>query len=128
MRSVRLTDPELEELRTRESLEELAPELQTRPRLLYRNLRRATRLFLGGTVTRRLPEGSVDNVADARVELVIAGAASASCRSDSFGDFKFDDLPGRALWTLQVSHPEYGHYASEGDLSESRYLGPLELA
>jgi len=128
MRSVRLSDAELEELRVRESLEELAPELRTRPRLLYRNLRRATRLFLGGTVTRRLPEGSVDNVADAQVELVIAGAASASCRSDNFGDFKFDDLPARVLWTLNVSHPEYGRYASEGDLSESRYLGPLELA
>ena len=95
---------------------------------MYRNLRRATRLFLGGTVTRRLPEGSVDNVAEAQVELVIAGAASASCLSDSFGDFKFDDLPAQELWTLRVSHPEYGRYASQGALSESRYLGPIELA
>jgi Fe-S-cluster-containing dehydrogenase component len=128
LQSFRLTDAELEERRARESLEELAPELRTRPRLLYRNLRRATRLFLGGTVTRRLPQGGVDNVADAQVELGLAGAPPAACRSDPFGDFKFDDLPTQATWTLRVSHPEHGRLVLEGVLSESRYLGPLELS
>jgi Fe-S-cluster-containing dehydrogenase component len=129
MRSFRLTDEELQELRSRNGLEELRPDLQPRPRVLYQNLHKATRFFLGGTVTRRLADGGIDNVSQARVELVLAGAPSTGCLSDSFGDFKFDDLAAiEACWTVRVSHPQYGVASAQGTLSESRYIGSLLLA
>ena len=125
MRSVRLADSELQELKARDALKELRPELQSRSRVLYRNLHRATRCFLGGTVTRG---GGLENVPDARVELHIPGATIASCVSDSFGDFRFDDLEATGIdWTLRVSHPESGVASMQGTLTESRYLGTLEL-
>ena len=129
LQSFRWTDAELQEIRDRDGLEELRPELHTRPRVLYRNLRRATSLFLGGTIVRNLDEGGTDNVAEARVELTLSGAAAASCLTDNFGDFKFDGLfTAGAAWSLRVSHPQYGCTAATGTLTESRYIGPLLLA
>jgi Fe-S-cluster-containing dehydrogenase component len=127
MRSVRLTEPEFEDLKRRDRLEELRPELQTRSRVVYQNLLKATRAFLGGTVTRRLADSSLDNVTEARVELTIPGEAPFNCVTDHFGDFKFDGLNSGAAWTLRVSHPEHGLAAAAGVLSESRYLGALVL-
>jgi Fe-S-cluster-containing dehydrogenase component len=129
MRSLRLTNEEFQELKSRNGLEELSPELQTRSRVLYQNLHKATHFFLGGTVTRRLADGGLDNVSQARVELILAGAPTASCVSDSFGDFKFDDLAAAEVpWTVRVSHPQYGVASAQGTLSESRYIGALLLA
>jgi Fe-S-cluster-containing dehydrogenase component len=129
LQSLRLTDEEFQELKSRDALEELRPELQNRPRVVYRNLHKATRYFLGGTVTRRLADGGLDNVPEAQVELILAAAPAASGVTDSFGDFKFDDLAAtEASWTVRVSHPQYGVASARGTLSESRYIGALLLA
>jgi Fe-S-cluster-containing hydrogenase component 2 len=129
MRSLCLTDDEFQQLQSRDGLEELKPELQTRPRVLYQHLHKATRLFLGGTVTRRLAAGGLDNVPQARVELILHGAPAATRATDSFGDFKFDDLAaGEVSWSVRVSHPQYGVATASGTLSESRYIGSLLLA
>jgi Fe-S-cluster-containing dehydrogenase component len=129
MQSSRLTDEEFQELKSRNALEELRPELQNRSRVVYRNLHKATRCFLGGTATRRLADGGLDNVSQAQVELILAGAPTASCVTDSFGDFKFDDLAAaEASWAVRVSHPQYGVASARGILSESRYIGALLLA
>lgn len=128
MQALRMEDSELEQTQQREGLEELRPELGTRPRVLYRNLHKVTRAFLGGTVTRRLADDTLENVARAHVELAIAGQAIRSCATDAFGDFKFDDLRSGAAWSIRVSHSEHGSAAVGGVLSESRYLGTLVLA
>ena len=129
MQSMRLTDDELQKLRAAEGLEELRPDLHTRPRVLYRNLRRTNRLFLGGTVIRRLAGGMLENVAQARVELAVVGEPPLTCLTDAFGDFKFDDLaPSASAWSVQILHPEHGHARATGLLSDSCYLGTLELA
>jgi Fe-S-cluster-containing dehydrogenase component len=129
MQSLRLQDAELQELIRRDELEELRPELKTRPRVLYRNLKRATRHFLGGTVIRgRDTDGAFDNVVQAEVELQIPGVATARCETDSFGDFKFDNLAATgAAWMLRISHSTYGVAGARGTLTESCYLGSIEL-
>src|ERR1700676_510264 len=128
LQSVRVEDAELQTLKEQLKLEVLAPELNTRPRVFYQNLHNATRCFLGGTVTRRLSTGGLDNVPGASVELLVDGAHAASCMTDSFGDFKLDDLPAVPLsWSLRASHPEYGVATAQGVLTESRYLGPVLL-
>ncbi len=80
-------------------------------------------------MTRRGDEpGRLENVSQARVELHVADRPLASCLTDEFGDFKFDQLPaGADPWTVQVSHPRFGAASARGTLSESRYLGTLEL-
>ena len=129
MRAVHVSDEELHELRTANGLAELRPELRTRPRVLYRNLNKATGSFLGGTVTRRGDEpGQLENVSQARVELHVADHPPASCVTDEFGDFKFDQLACDGhTWAIHVSHPRFGAASARGTLSESRYLGTLEL-
>ena len=129
MRSLRVTDQELQDLKSDVGLVELRPELRTRPRVLYRNLNRATRCFLGGTITRIGDAGrGLENVSQALVELQVAGAPVMNCTSDAFGDFKFDGLEATgAAWTLRTSHPQFGVASAQGTLSESRYLGTLEL-
>lgn len=129
LRSVRVEAAELQELKQQLQLEALAPELNTRPRVLYQNLRLATRCFLGGTVTRRLASGGLENVPGADVELDIDGVRAARCVSDAFGDFKLDNLlPVQLPWALRASHSVYGLATAEGVLAESRYLGPLLLS
>lgn len=128
MQSVLVADAELEELKERLGLAVLRPELHTRPRVLYQNLHSAMRCFLGGTVTRRTQDGSVENVPEARVELLLDGVARASCLTDSFGDFKFDDLPADQVpWVVQAGHAAHGTVRAEGKLAASRYLGALLL-
>jgi Fe-S-cluster-containing dehydrogenase component len=128
MQSLLLTDAELEDLRRRDSLEELRPELQTRSRVLYRNLQRTTRFFLGGTITRRLADGCLDNVLQARVELSMSDDSTRDCLTDAFGDFKFEGLPAAAAsWTVWASHPDYGSAIARGSLSASHYIGTLVL-
>lgn len=124
---MRLEESELREIQQQEGLEEIRPELRSRPRVLYRNLHRATGCFLGGTVTRRLADDTLENVARARVELFVSGQTPRSCATDEFGDFKFDDLRGGTPWSLRVSHPQHGQTAADGVLAESRYLGTLLL-
>ena len=125
MQSVRLADSELQQLKARDALQELRPELQTRSRVLYRNLNRATRCFLGGTV---ICAGGLENVPGARVELHMGDETTATCVSDSFGDFRFDNLQATGSgWTLSLSHPELGLASLQGTLTGSQYLGTLEL-
>lgn len=129
MRPVRVSDEELQQLKSASALAELRPELRTRPRVLYQNLHKTAGLFLGGTVTRQGDEpGQLENVSQARVELHVADRPPASCLTDEFGDFKFDQLAvGGHLWTVQVSHPRFGTAGARGTLFESHYLGTLEL-
>jgi len=129
LQSVCVEDAEFAALKARLQLEPLAPELDTGPRVLYRNLRRATARFLGGTATRCTDTGVIENVPDAQVELLIDSAPAARGVTDAFGDFKLDDLPGGALsWTLRIAHSEFGVASAQGVLTESRYLGPLLLS
>jgi Fe-S-cluster-containing dehydrogenase component len=126
LQSVRVEDAELQALKGQLQLEALDLELNTRPRVLYQNLRRTTHGFLGGTVTRRLAGGGLENVPGASIELTIDGVGR-HCESDAFGDFKFDDLSTQSRWSLRATHANHGGVTADGVLTESRYLGPLLL-
>lgn len=128
LQALQLADAELERIRTEQGLEPLVSGSETRPRVLYRNLRTVRHRFLGGTVTHRTGDGTVDNVADATVELLIAGESAAVARTDAFGDFKLDGLPDAPVaWLLRVGHPSFGSASLSGTLDSSRYLGAVLL-
>lgn len=73
-----------------------------RPRVLYRNLHRFTRHFLGGTVLSEGSGGQLDAVEGAEVSLDLGEDAPRSATTDSFGDFRIDDIADGASYGLTI--------------------------
>jgi hypothetical protein len=121
------SDEKIKSIKERLDLEALKPELGTRPRVLYRNLRRTARLFLGGNVVNKNVDGSAENVAGARVELSIDGGV-ISASTDAFGDFKIDDLSSQSDYRLRIAHATFGEAIAKGVLTDSTYLGSIALS
>jgi Fe-S-cluster-containing dehydrogenase component len=91
MRAVKVADAEMARMVREQGLETMKPELNTKPRIYYRNLWRFTKCFIGGTVSAQR-DGIVDCVEGAVVRLIRAGTVVAEAATDSYGDFKFDRL------------------------------------
>jgi Fe-S-cluster-containing dehydrogenase component len=89
---VRATDEEMAERVKKEGLRPVQAGLGGRPRLHYRNLYRADRCFVGGSLCAEI-QGRVECVVGAEIRLSRADTELAQTRSDAFGDFRFDDLP-----------------------------------
>lgn len=125
--TVKLDDAAMQAMAAREGLKVLRPEIATRPRVWYRGLERWETCFIGGSVSADMA-GVVECVEGAEVSLSHQGACLARRVTDSFGDFRFDGLPGDAsAYRVTVSHPG-GHVWRDCVLSESIYLGELRLA
>ena len=126
LKSVKVTDEEMSALKNSEELEELMPEADTRPRLHYKNLRRFTRDFIGGTVINSV-NGITDCVSGAAVKLEQDGSVVGEAVTDAYGEFKIDGL---AHGSYQVSIEAEGASARQidVDLSDSVYLGRIDLA
>jgi Fe-S-cluster-containing dehydrogenase component len=125
LESVHVTDEELHALTAELSLEGIRPELNTKPRVLYRNLERVRSFFIGGNVCRNV-DGRAENVAGAHVEVVVDGD-SRTAVTDHFGDFKIDGLQQGAQYSLRVRHLEYGQAERAGVLHTSENLGSISL-
>jgi Fe-S-cluster-containing dehydrogenase component len=91
MRAVKVEDEEMARIAREQNLEVMRPELNTRPRVYYRNLWRYSKCFIGGTISME-SKGVVDCVEGARVRLLKDGGCIAETTSDNYGDFKFDRL------------------------------------
>jgi len=91
LRSVKMDDADFQKVIDTEDLEILHPEHGTRPRVLYRNLYRYTKVFIGGSVEAEA-DGKVDCIKGAHVALTKDGAKIDECFTDVYGDFKFDKL------------------------------------
>lgn len=91
MRAIKVEDEEMARLVREQELEVMRPELGTKPRVYYRNLWRYTKCFIGGSVSAEA-NGVVDCVEGAHVRLLKDGRVIAECRTDNYGDFKFDRL------------------------------------
>jgi Fe-S-cluster-containing dehydrogenase component len=107
--AVKISDAAMAQRVVAEGLRPLKPELGTKPRVYYRNLHRADRCFIGGSVTARI-DGVIECVADAQVDLLRGGLVLAHTRSDTFGDFRFDGLEsGSGRHEIRLHHAECGH-------------------
>lgn len=127
LESVHVSDEALRELAAQQSLEVLRPELDTKPRVLYRNLGRVRSCFLGGNVVRTSADGRKENVTGARVEVTIKGGDARNAVTDHFGDFKIDGLQGGAQYSLHIQHPQFGQAQLAGVLRTSENLGSISL-
>jgi len=81
----------------------MRPELNSKPRVYYKNLWRYTKCFITGAVAREAG-GVVDCVEGASVRLLKGGAVVATATTDNYGDFKFDKLDENSgRYTVEVS-------------------------
>lgn len=116
----KLEDGELRAMRAAQGLEEWRPELKTAPRVLYRNLKRFTAGFVGGSVATKT-NGVEDCVGGAEVRLFKGAQELARATTDPFGDFKFDGLPlDGAAYRVEVAGKTLGAV-----LTDSVYLGVI---
>jgi len=103
MRAIKVEDEEMARIAREQELEVLRPELGTKPRVYYRNLWRYTKCFIGGSVSAEA-NGVVDCVEGAAVRLIKDGRVIAECRTDNYGDFKFDRLDENSgRYSVEVS-------------------------
>ena len=123
LRSVMITDSEMEKLKSDQELEQLEPEFQTKPRVHYKNLHLYKKCFIGGTVV----------ITDSGLEDCLEGAIAVLNKddkkigeeiSDAFGEFKFDNLePAGGAYRIDILHPEYTSLSVNVELRESIYTG-----
>lgn len=91
MRAMRVEDSEMAKVAQDQQLEVMKPELNTKPRVYYKNLWRYSKCFIGGTVSAK--DGNrVDCVEGAMVRLSNTNRTVAETVTDNYGDFKFDRL------------------------------------
>jgi Fe-S-cluster-containing dehydrogenase component len=103
MRVVKVGDEAMAKMAADEGLEVLQPELKTRPRVWYKNLKRFTHCFIAGSVE-ATRDGKTDCVEDADVALFHGSDRIAEARTDNYGEFKFDDLaPDSGDYRLEIS-------------------------
>jgi hypothetical protein len=128
LKAVKVSDEEMAKIKSREGLEDLKPELSTKPRVHYKNLHRYTHEFVGGTVVKTVG-GVTDCVANATVKLDVSGSVVGEAVTDAFGEFKIDGLKtdsGRYGVLIEVDGREAKRL--EVKLGKSVYLGRIELA
>jgi Fe-S-cluster-containing dehydrogenase component len=87
----KVSDAEMQKIIQDEGLEQLHPELDTKPRVWYKNLGRYQKCFIGGSVSADV-DGLIDCVEEASVALFKDGAEIENITTDYFGDFIFDGL------------------------------------
>jgi len=124
----KLEDTELQSFMDKEKVEYYLPEKSTKPHVLYKNLHRFTRCFIGGSVA-IMVKGLEECAQGARVKLEdTTGNLIDECTTDTFGDFKFDNLPENGgKYIIQIEHPGYSTKKIEVILSKSTNVGVIHL-
>jgi len=107
LKSVKITDEEMLAIINEEKLEPIRADLNTRPRVFYKNLHRYNKVFVAGEVLACL-NGVTDCVANARVALYSQGNELVSTRSNEFGEYMLDGLDtGIGPCELEISHDKF---------------------
>lgn len=127
--AVKISDEAMAQRAKEEQLEVLRPELNTKPRVYYRNLYRYAKCFIGGAVSAVI-DGHIECVENADVSLRQTGKVVAQTRSDAFGEFRFDKLaPNSGDYEIEIAHSTLGRAAARTALNaESVNLGELRLS
>ncbi len=128
LKSIKVTDEEMAELKSREGLRELQPDSATKPRVHYKNLGRYTHEFVGGTIIKTV-DGVTDCVANAKIKLERSGSVVGEALTDAYGEFKIEGLnpdSGRYRVVVEVAGREAKRL--DLDLRKSVYLGRIDLA
>ena len=127
MRAVYVEDEVMQRTVQDENLEVIRPELNTKPRVYYRNLWRYSKCFIGGSVSAEA-NGVVDCVEGATVRLIRNGQPVAQVTSDNYGDFKFDRLDENSgAYVVEVEAQGHKKKTVDAKLGVSINLGEIRL-
>jgi len=107
----------------------LQPELESKPRVYYKNLYLMNKCFVSGSVVANV-DGIEECANGAEVILKQNGSEVGRATTDIFGEFKIDKLePNSGQYDLEVSSDSLGSLSMEFNLGdESLYLGDIALA
>lgn len=126
-KSLKVEDAEMQRTAEQEGLRVWRAELNTRPRVYYRNLHMITHCFIGGTVVSR-EEDVEECIQGAAVNVKKDGVVVGEATTDAFGEFKVDHLEPRSGQYCVEVKADGGHIAREVDLGDdSVYMGVLVL-
>ena len=126
MRAICVDDVEMAKIAREQELEVVRPELETKPRIYYKNLWRYSTCFIAGSVSIET-KGTVDCVEGATVRLLQNGAVVAEATTDNYGDFKFDRLgENSGDYSVEVAFGK-NKRAVKARLGESINLGEIRL-
>jgi Fe-S-cluster-containing dehydrogenase component len=127
MQVVKVDDDEMQQITREQGLEVMNPELNTRPRVYYRNLWRYSKCFIGGTISAKIGD-SVDCVEGAKIRLMKESHVIAETVSDNYGDFRFDRLDENSgLYFVEVSTTDGAKKKIETKLGASINIGEIRL-
>jgi hypothetical protein len=127
MRAIYIEDDVMARKARDENLEVMRPELNTKPRVYYRNLWRYSKCFIGGSVSAEA-NGVVDCVEGATVRLMRNGQPVAELQSDNYGDFKFDKLDENSgAYVVEIEAQGHKKKTVEAKLGVSINLGEIRL-
>ena len=125
MRIVRVDDEQMKQIVRRESLAVLHPRYQTLPRVYYKNLYRYTKCFIAGDVAYK-HDGAIDCARGASVVLIKNLQKMGEVFTDSFGDFKFDNLDVKSgTYKLEILYGKFEKKIIEVELETSISLGTI---
>ena len=125
--SFQASDEEMRHIVERDELEVLRPDLNTKPRVYYKNNHLFNTSFIGGTVITNT-DGVEDCVESATVSIAKDGQEVGRAQTDAFGDFKIDKLPPNSgTYNIAVTVTGKADQQIEVDLRESIYLGTIEI-
>lgn len=125
--AVCITDDEMAAKVKAEELQTLLPDKATKPRVYYKNLYRYNSCFIGGSVSYK-KEGLDECAEGATVKLMREDGTCATTVTDSYGDFRFDQLKENSgTYTLQLSFINY-EKKMDVELTASRYLGNIQMS
>ncbi len=128
LKAVKVEDDEMARLADAEELEPLRPDLDTKPRVYYKNHWRYTTDFIAGTVSGG-KDGVVDCLAGATVELMRGGEKVAEQQTDAFGDFKFDRLNADgSAYELRITANGFAPATASVTLDGTQNVGEIRLA
>lgn len=120
-----IEDDEMQKMVEAEGLQVLYPELNTKPRVYYKNLYRYAKCFIGGNVALQ----DTDECAEgATVSLRKGDETLDTAETNNFGDFKLDNLDEKSgEYTLEINYPGYETREVRVDLKDSINIGTVLL-
>ena len=127
-RSLKIDDRKMQRLIEEEDLVVLQPELESKPRVYYKNLHLMNTCFVSGSVTADV-NGLEECAEGASVTLKQNEVEVGRAKTDVFGEFKLDKLaPQSGAYKLTVSSVSWGAYATDVKVEDdSLYLGVIKL-
>jgi hypothetical protein len=127
IKAVNAEDSEMAGMVKSENLEVLKPELESRPRVYYKNLYRYSKCFIAGSVAFE-HDGVKDCAEGAKITLTREDKKMYETVSDEFGDFKFDNLDeDSGKYNVEIEFRDYEKKSLEVELKTSANLQTIEF-